>query len=142
MRDQATEHAKEASLIVVNALGHLFEYLFRLPESPCHTYSELVRRSGVSRNSIQHYISARPGWARSPHIPELEALAEAIQVPFELLCRAALPNSSFSYEQYQTAQNRGQEMAPLLEKLTEEQFQAFLTMLRMLLATPRQIAPS
>src|SRR5215472_18359892 len=58
-----------------NPLGQLIEHRFGEPSSPCRSYSELERRSGVSREALSRYITSRPDRRRSPTVETLAAIA-------------------------------------------------------------------
>ncbi len=132
---QAARGPTEAATHVpTNALGRLFEQRFAEEGSPCRSYSELERRSGVSRESVSRYVSGRRGRHRSPTIATLVALARAVDLPLEELCRAALLSGPATRDHQQVAASRAEEAAPLLEQLTEAQFLAFVVFLRRLLA--------
>jgi transcriptional regulator with XRE-family HTH domain len=116
-----------------NALGRLLEQRFTEPDSPCHSYSELERRSGVSREAISRYVSGRRERHRSPTIPTLVALARGVELPLKQLCRAAMQSGPATHDRQQVAARRAEEVAPLLEYLTEAQFWAWSAFLRSLL---------
>ncbi len=134
-RSTATEHAPSEGTLYTptNALGRLFEQRFNELGSPCRSYSELERRSGVSRETISRYVSGRRERHRSPTITTLVALASGVDLPLEQLCRAALMSGPAPRDVQQVAAHRAEEIAPLLEQLTEAQFGAWLACLRSLL---------
>ncbi len=123
-----------ATHVPTNALGRLFERRFAEEGSPCRSYSELERRSGVSRESVSRYVSGRRARYRSPTVATLVALARAVDLPLEVLCRAALLSGPVARDHHQVASRRAEEAAPLLDRLTEAQFLAFVAFLRHLLA--------
>src|SRR5215469_2890513 len=51
-----------------NALGLLIEKQFADPSSPCRSYSDLERRSGISREALSRYVTSRTDRRRSPTI--------------------------------------------------------------------------
>jgi transcriptional regulator with XRE-family HTH domain len=116
-----------------NALGRLFEQRFGEPDCPCHSYSELEGRSGVSREAVSRYVSGRRARHRSPTVTTLVALARAVDLPLEQLCRAAIVAGPATRDIRQVAARRAEEIAPLLEQLTEAQFRAMVACVRSLL---------
>jgi transcriptional regulator with XRE-family HTH domain len=130
---ESTPHMEGTPHIPTNALGRLFEQRFNEPGSPCRSYSELERRSGVSREAISRYVSGRRERHRSPTITTLVVLARGVGLPLEQLCRAAMVSGPALREVHQVAARRAEEIAPLLERLTEAQFGAWLACLRSLL---------
>jgi transcriptional regulator with XRE-family HTH domain len=117
-----------------NALGHLIEEQFTASHSPCRSYAELERRSGVSREALSRYITNQPHRRRSPTVTTLAAIAKALDMELELLCRAAAMPPPAQQELLPLDQRRLQRAAPLLAQLTEEQFQALLRLLQQLLS--------
>ncbi len=53
-RREAPDQAPSPAL---NALGRLLEERLADPASPCRTYAELSRRSGLSRESLSRYVT-------------------------------------------------------------------------------------
>jgi transcriptional regulator with XRE-family HTH domain len=134
-RSSAPAHAPSEDTLHTppNALGRLFEQRFNEPGSPCRSYSELERRSGVSRESISRYVSGRRERHRSPTITTLVALARGVDLPLDQLCQAALVSGPALREVQRVAERRTEEITPLLEQLTEAQYWAWLACLRSLL---------
>jgi transcriptional regulator with XRE-family HTH domain len=113
-----------------NPLGLLIEHRFAEPNSPCRSYSELERRSGVSREALSRYITARPDRRRSPTIDTLSAIATALDMNIEALCRAGSMRGPARPDLEQLGGSRSEQAAPLLGQLTEDQFQALMAFLR------------
>ncbi|HEY7122413.1 MAG TPA: helix-turn-helix transcriptional regulator [Ktedonobacterales bacterium] len=113
-----------------NPLGMLIEYRFAEPNSPCRSYSELERRSGVSREALSRYITARPDRRRSPTIDTLSAIATALDMNIEALCRAGSMRVSARPDLEQLGGSRSEQAAPLLGQMTEDQFHALMAFLR------------
>src|SRR5690349_5458427 len=63
-----------------NPLGQLIEHRFAEASSPCRSYSELERRSGVSREALSRYITSRADRRRSPTVETLAAIATALNM--------------------------------------------------------------
>ena len=120
-----------------NALGILIERHFVNPASPCRSYSDLERRSGISREALSRYVTARPDRRRSPTIDTLVAIADAMHLSLEAVSRAAaasvrgvvLPRED---EQYV----REEVLGTLVAGLTDEQFGAVVELLRHLRPAP------
>ncbi len=117
-----------------NALGQLIEHRFAEPSSPCRSYSELERRSGVSREALSRYITSRPDRRRSPTVETLAAIAAALDMNVETLCRAAVMRGAARLDLEALGSSRSEQAAPLLGQLTDEQFHALLAFLRQMLA--------
>ncbi len=116
-----------------NPLGQLIEHRFAEASSPCRSYSELERRSGVSREALSRYITSRTDRRRSPTVETLSAIAGALDMNIEVLCRAAAMRGPARLDMQALAISRSEESAPLLGQLTEEQFHALLAFLRQML---------
>jgi transcriptional regulator with XRE-family HTH domain len=116
-----------------NPLGQLIEHRFAEASSPCRSYSELERRSGVSREALSRYITSRADRRRSPTVETLAAIATALNMNIELLCRAAAMRGPARPDMEALAASRSEQSAPLLGQLTEEQFHALLAFLRQML---------
>lgn len=119
-----------------NALGMLIEHRFAEPNSPCRSYSELERRSGVSREALSRYITARPDRRRSPTIDTLAAIANALDMNIETLCRAGSMRGPARPDLEHLGGSRSEQAAPLLGQLTEDQFQALMAFLRQIVHAP------
>ncbi len=119
-----------------NPLGHLIERRFAEATSPCRSYSELEHRSGVSREALSRYITSRPDRRRSPTVETLAAIATALNMNIETLCRAAAMRGPARPDMEMLATSRSEQSAPLLGQLTEAQFQALLAFLRQMLEAP------
>jgi transcriptional regulator with XRE-family HTH domain len=116
-----------------NPLGQLIEHRFAEASSPCRSYSELERRSGVSREALSRYITSRTDRRRSPTVETLAAIATALNMNIELLCRAAAMRGPARPDMEALAASRSEQAAPLLGQLTEAQFHALLAFLRQML---------
>ncbi len=119
-----------------NPLGMLIEHRFAESNSPCRSYSELERRSGVSREALSRYITARPDRRRSPTIDTLAAIANALDMNIEVLCRAGSMRGPARPDLEQLGGSRSEQAAPLLGQLTEDQFQALMAFLRQMVHAP------
>lgn len=114
-----------------NALGALIEQRFGDPTSPVRSYSELERRSAISREALSRYVTPRADRRRSPTIDTLAAIADAMHLSLEQVCRAAVASSrgvTLPPESEQRA--RDEVVAPLVAALTEDQFSAVVELLR------------
>ena len=116
-----------------NSLGQLIEHRFAEASSPCRSYSELERRSGVSREALSRYITSRADRRRSPTVETLSAIATALDMNIETLCRAAAMRGPARPDMEALASSRSEQSAPLLGQLSEEQFHALLAFLRQML---------
>lgn len=116
-----------------NPLGQLIEHRFAEATSPCRSYSELERRSGVSREALSRYITSRVDRRRSPTVETLAAIATALNMNIELLCRAAAMRGPARPDMEALATSRSEQSAPLLGQLSEEQFHALLAFLRQMI---------
>jgi transcriptional regulator with XRE-family HTH domain len=121
-----------------NPLGQIIEHRFAEPLSPCRSYSELERRSGVSREALSRYITSRPDRRRSPTVETLAAIAAALDMNIELLCRAATMRGPARLDMEALGSSRSEQSAPLLGQLSDEQFHALLAFLRRMLAGPER----
>ncbi len=119
-----------------NPLGLLIERRFAEATSPCRSYSELERRSGVSREALSRYITSRPDRRRSPTVETLAAIATALNMNIEILCRAAAMRGPARPDMEALAASRSEQSAPLLGQLTDEQFHALIAFLRQMLEAP------
>lgn len=116
-----------------NPLGQLIEHRFAEASSPCRSYSELERRSGVSREALSRYITSRSDRRRSPTIETLAAIAAALDMNIETLCRAGAMRGPARPDMEALASSRSEQSAPLLGQLSDEQFHALLAFLRQML---------
>ncbi len=116
-----------------NPLGQLIEHRFAEASSPCRSYSELERRSGVSREALSRYITSRADRRRSPTIETLAAIAGALDMNIETLCRAGAMRGPARPDMEALASSRSEQSAPLLGQLSDEQFHALLAFLRQML---------
>jgi transcriptional regulator with XRE-family HTH domain len=114
-----------------NALGALIEQRFADPSSPVRSYSELERRSAISREALSRYVTPRADRRRSPTIDTLAAISDALHLSLEQVCRAAVASArgiTLPPESEQRA--RDEVVAPLVAPLTEDQFSAVVELLR------------
>ena len=121
-----------------NPLGQLIEHRFAELSSPCRSYSELERRSGVSREALSRYITSRPDRRRSPTVETLSAIAAALDLNIETLCRAAAMRGPARPNMEALGSSRSEQSAPLLGQLSDEQFHALLAFLRQMLMNPER----
>lgn len=114
-----------------NALGMLIERHFTEPASPCRSYSDLERRSGISREALSRYVTARRDRRRSPTIDTLVAIAGAMHLSLEAVCRAAAASIHDIIPPPEAEQHARQEvLGTLVAGLTKEQFSAVVELLR------------
>lgn len=114
-----------------NALGMLIERHFGDPVSPCRSYSDLERRSGISREALSRYVTSRPDRRRSPTIDTLVAIADAMHLSLESVCRAAaasVKGMPLAADEEQHA--REEVLSTLVSGLTDQQFSAVVELLR------------
>lgn len=116
-----------------NPLGQLIEHRFAEASCPCRSYSELERRSGVSREALSRYITSRADRRRSPTVETLAAIAAALDMNIEILCRAAAMRGPARLDMEALGSSRSEQSAPLLGQLTDAQFHALLAFLRQML---------
>ena len=120
-----------------NALGILIERHFTDPTSPCRSYSDLERRSGISREALSRYVTARPDRRRSPTIDTLVAIADAMHLSLESVCRAAAASVRGVIPPSEEEQHaREAVLSTLVAGLTDEQFGAVVELLRHLRPAP------
>jgi transcriptional regulator with XRE-family HTH domain len=124
------EHAGESRS---NALGALIEQRFADPASPVRSYSDLERRSGVSREALSRYVTARADRRRSPTIETLAAIADALRISLERVCRAAVAGAH-GQPLLDVVEQRAREevLMPLAGTLSDGQFDALVELLRQL----------
>jgi transcriptional regulator with XRE-family HTH domain len=114
-----------------NALGTLIERQFADPSSPVRSYSELERRCGISREAISRYVTPRADRRRSPTVDTLAAMANAMHLSLEQVCRAAVASAQgIPLPSEVEEQKREALVAPLVATLTEAQFVAVMELLR------------
>lgn len=120
-----------------NALGILIERHFTDPTSPCRSYSDLERRSGISREALSRYVTARPDRRRSPTIDTLVAIADAMHLSLESVSRAAAASVHGVIPPPEEEQHvREEVLGTLVAGLTDEQFSAVVELLRHLRPAP------
>jgi transcriptional regulator with XRE-family HTH domain len=129
----ANTFPRRSTIAARNPLGQVIEHRFAELSSPCRSYSELERRSGVSREALSRYITSRPDRRRSPTVETLSAIAGALDMNIETLCRAAAMRGPARPDMETLANNRSEQAAPLLGQLSDEQFHALLGFLRHML---------
>lgn len=114
-----------------NALGILIERQFSAPGSPCRSYSDLERRSGISREALSRYVTTRPDRRRSPTIDTLVAIADAMHLSLDATCRAAAATSKGTVLATPEAQrDRDAIVSALVGGLSDDQFSAVVELLR------------
>lgn len=114
-----------------NALGMLIEHQFSAPGSPCRSYSDLERRSGISREALSRYVTTRPDRRRSPTIDTLVAIADAMHLSLDATCRAAAATSKGTVLATPEAQHdRDAIVSALIGGLSDDQFSAVVELLR------------
>lgn len=114
-----------------NALGVLIELRFADPSSSVRSYSELERHSGISREALSRYVTPRADRRRSPTVDTLAAIADAMRISLEQMCRAAVASAQGITLPSETQQHaRDEVIGPLCATLTDEQFSAVVELLR------------
>jgi transcriptional regulator with XRE-family HTH domain len=114
-----------------NALGLLIERRFTDPTAPVRSYSDLERRSGVSREALSRYVTARADRRRSPTIETLAAIADALRLSLEQVCRAAVAGAHGQLLPDVIEQRAREEvLMPLAGALSDSQFDALVELLR------------
>jgi transcriptional regulator with XRE-family HTH domain len=118
-----------------NALGLLIERRFLDPSAPVRSYSDLERRSGVSREALSRYVTARADRRRSPTIETLAAIADALRLSLEQVCRAAVAGAHGQLLPDAIEQRAREEvLMPLAGALSDGQFDALVELLRQMQA--------
>ncbi|HEV2458617.1 MAG TPA: helix-turn-helix transcriptional regulator [Ktedonobacterales bacterium] len=116
-----------------NALGLLIERQFADPGSPCHSYSDLERRSGISREALSRYVTSRVDRRRSPTIDTLVAIADALHVSLEGVARAAAASvKGITPPPDEVQRMREEALTSLVAGLSDGQFNAVVELLRQL----------
>jgi transcriptional regulator with XRE-family HTH domain len=116
-----------------NALGLLIERQFADPGSPCHSYSDLERRSGISREALSRYVTSRADRRRSPTIDTLVAIADALHVSLEGVARAAAASvKGITPLPDEMQRMREEALSSLVSGLSDGQFNAVVELLRQL----------
>jgi transcriptional regulator with XRE-family HTH domain len=114
-----------------NALGLLIERHFADPSSPCRSYSDLERRSGISREALSRYVTTRADRRRSPTIETLVAIADALHLSLEEICRAAAAAAQgASLPPEEIGRSRVEALLRLAQRLSDAQFGAVVELLR------------
>ncbi len=114
-----------------NALGTLIEGQFAALGSPCRSYSDLERRSGISREALSRYVTARADRRRSPTIDTLVAIADAMHLSLEAVCQAAAASvKGYPLPPQAVRQTRQEVLATLVAGLSDDQFSAVVELLR------------
>lgn len=114
-----------------NALGMLIERQFSAPGSPCRSYSDLERRSGISREALSRYVTTRPDRRRSPTIDTLVAIADAMHLSLDATCRAAAATAKGTVlASPETQRERDEIVSALIGGLSDDQFSAVVELLR------------
>lgn len=113
-----------------NALGMLIEQHFEEPAAPCRSYSDLERRSRISREALSRYVTTRPDRRRSPTIDSLVAIADAMHLSLESVARAAAAAAKGIVPPPEDVQQRREDsVRTLIAALSDEQFSAVLELL-------------
>jgi transcriptional regulator with XRE-family HTH domain len=114
-----------------NALGLLIEKRFADPSSPCRSYSDLERRSGISREALSRYVTSRTDRRRSPTIDTLAAMANALHLSLEDICRAAAAAArGVALPPQEIQQSRREALTSLGQTLNDAQFTAVIEIMR------------
>jgi transcriptional regulator with XRE-family HTH domain len=114
-----------------NALGLLIERHFAHPSSPCRSYSDLERRSGISREALSRYVTTRADRRRSPTIDTLATIADALHLSLEEICRAAAAVAKgASLPPEEVGRARVEVLLTLAQRLSDAQFGAVVELLR------------
>lgn len=113
-----------------NALGLLIERRFADRDSPVRSYSELERRSGISREALSRYVTPRADRRRSPTIDTLAAIANALHLSIEQIARAAVAGARGVLPPDTVREARAEQVAHLAAALTADQFGAVVELLR------------
>ena len=117
-----------------NALGQLIERRFAEHSSPCRSYSDLERQSGISREALSRYVTTRADRRRSPTIDTLVAITDALNLGLEETCRAAAATAKgLPLPAPELQRSRGEALTSLAETLSEAQFRAVVELLRQML---------
>lgn len=113
-----------------NALGLLIERQFENPTSPCRSYSDLERRSRISREALSRYVTTRPDRRRSPTIDSLVAIADAMHLSLESVATAAAAAAKGVIPPLEEMQQRREDLVRIpIAALSDEQFSAVLELL-------------
>lgn len=113
-----------------NALGMLIEQQFENPTSPCRSYSDLERRSRISREALSRYVTTRPDRRRSPTIDSLVAIADAMHLSLESVATAAAAAAKGIIPPPEEMQQRREDLVRIpIAALSDEQFSAVLELL-------------
>ncbi|MGO8948111.1 MAG: helix-turn-helix domain-containing protein [Ktedonobacterales bacterium] len=114
-----------------NALGMLIERHFAEPSSPCRSYSDLERRSGISREALSRYVTTRSDRRRSPTIDTLATIAGALHLSLEEICRAAAAAAKGApLPAGEVGRSRSEVLLAVTETLSDAQFNAVIELLR------------
>lgn len=113
-----------------NALGMLIEEHFEDPTSPVRSYSDLERRSRISREALSRYVTTRSDRRRSPTIDSLVAIADAMHLSLESVARAAAAAAKGFFPPPEDVQQRREDLVRMpVAALSDEQFNAVLELL-------------
>lgn len=117
----------------MNALGVFIKAQFGVAGAPCRSLSDLERQSGISREALSRYVTARPDRRRSPTIDTLVAIADAMHLSLVALERAAAAAAKGALLPPEAElQARDEVLGALVAALTDEQFSAVVELLRQL----------
>ena len=113
-----------------NALGLLIERAFDDPGSPCRSYSDLERRARISREALSRYVTPRPDRRRSPTIDTLLAIADALHLSLESVCRSAAASArGLAVAPDDLLSDREETLRNSIATLSDEQFHAVVELL-------------
>lgn len=122
---------RDRRVSTTNALGIFIERQFANPTSPCHSYSDLERHSGISREALSRYVTSRVDRRRSPTIDTLVAIADTLHVGLEPVSRAAAASVKGVIPPPEEVQyHREEVVSTLIAALTDAQFDAVVELLR------------
>ena len=113
-----------------NALGQLIERRFAEHSSPCRSYSDLERQSGISREALSRYVTTRADRRRSPTIDTLVTITDTLNLGLEETCRAAAATAKGLPLPAPELRLRAEVLTSLAETLDEAQFSAVVELLR------------
>lgn len=114
-----------------NALGQLLEKHFAEPSSPCRSYSDLERRTHISREALSRYVTTRDDRRRSPNIDTLAAIAGALHLSLEETCRAAAAAAKGApLPAEEVGRMRAEVLLAVTGTLNDAQFTAVVELLR------------
>jgi transcriptional regulator with XRE-family HTH domain len=129
--DDSLPRRRDRRTAGTNALGLFIERQFANPLSPCHSYSDLERHSGISREALSRYVTSRVDRRRSPSIDMLVSIADALHVSLESVTRAAGASVRGIIPPPEDVQRAREEaLSAVVAPLSDAQFSAVLELLR------------